>query len=100
MLVPLLATPFHGLPNSGDYLLRPGFNLCVHLCHGKYLNILGKTAILQFTCSIMLQSKITLCPFEDRRYLLDAINSLTYGHYVLGCLTNCLNVAEECAHEV
>ena len=31
------------------------------------------------------QSKITLCPFEDKRYLLDAINSLPYGHYVLGC---------------
>ena len=42
MLVPVLARPFHGLPNSGDYLIRPGFNLCVHLCHGKYLNVLGK----------------------------------------------------------
>ena len=31
------------------------------------------------------QSKITLCPFEDKRYLLDAINSVPYGHYVLGC---------------
>ena len=31
------------------------------------------------------QSKITLCPFEDKRYLLDAINSLPYSHYVLGC---------------
>ena len=31
------------------------------------------------------QSKIMLCPFEDKRYLLDAINSLPYGHYVLGC---------------
>ena len=31
------------------------------------------------------QSKITLCPFEDKRYLLDAINSLPYGHYALGC---------------
>ena len=31
------------------------------------------------------QSKITLCPFEDKRYLLDAINSIPYGHYVLGC---------------
>ena len=31
------------------------------------------------------QSKITLCPFEDKRYLLDAVNSLPYGHYVLGC---------------
>ena len=31
------------------------------------------------------QSKITLCPLEDKRYLLDAINSLPYGHYVLGC---------------
>ena len=31
------------------------------------------------------QSKITLCPFEDKRYLLDAIYSLPYGHYVLGC---------------
>ena len=31
------------------------------------------------------QSKITLCPFEDKRYLLGAINSLPYSHYVLGC---------------
>ena len=31
------------------------------------------------------QSKITLCPFEDKRYLLDAINSVPYSHYVLGC---------------
>ena len=31
------------------------------------------------------QSKIPLCPFEDKRYLLDAINSLPYSHYVLGC---------------
>ena len=31
------------------------------------------------------QSKITLCPFEDKRYLLDVINSLPYGHYALGC---------------
>ena len=31
------------------------------------------------------QSKITLCPFEDKRYLLDAINPIPYGHYVLGC---------------
>ena len=31
------------------------------------------------------QSKIMLCSFEDKRYLLDAINSLPYGHYVLGC---------------
>ena len=31
------------------------------------------------------QSKIMLCPFEDKRYLLDAINSLPYGRYVLGC---------------
>ena len=22
--------------------LRPGFNLCVRLCHGRYLNVLGK----------------------------------------------------------
>ena len=29
------------------------------------------------------QSKITLCPFEDKRYLLDAINSLPYDHYAL-----------------
>ena len=26
------------------------------------------------------QNKITLCPFEDKRYLLDAINSLPYCH--------------------
>ena len=32
-----------------------------------------------------IQSKITLCPFEDKRYLLDAINSLPYSYYVLGC---------------
>ena len=31
------------------------------------------------------ESKITLCSFEDKRYLLDAINYLPYGHYVLGC---------------
>ena len=31
------------------------------------------------------QSKIMLGPFEDKRYLLDAINSLLYGHHVLGC---------------
>ena len=31
------------------------------------------------------ESKITLRPFEDKRYLLDAINSLPYGHNVLGC---------------
>ena len=31
------------------------------------------------------QSKITLCPFEDKRYLLDAINSAPCDHYVLGC---------------
>ena len=31
------------------------------------------------------QSNIMLCPFEDKRYLLDAINSLPYGHYILGC---------------
>ena len=31
------------------------------------------------------QSKITLCSFEDKRYLLDAINFLPYSHYVLGC---------------
>ena len=31
------------------------------------------------------QSKTALCPFEDKRYLLDAINSLPYGHYALGC---------------
>ena len=30
------------------------------------------------------KSKITLCPFEDIRYLLDAINSLPYSHYALG----------------
>ena len=30
------------------------------------------------------QSKITLCSFEDKRYLLDAINSLPYSHYALG----------------
>ena len=35
----MLARPFHSLLNSGDYLLRPGFNLCVCLCHGKYLNV-------------------------------------------------------------
>ena len=38
----MAARPFHGLPNSGDYSLRPGFNLCVRLCHGKYLNVLKK----------------------------------------------------------
>ena len=27
----------------------------------------------------------TLCPFEDKGYVLDAINSLPYSHYVLGC---------------
>ena len=31
------------------------------------------------------QSKLTLYPFEDKRYLLDAINSLPYSHYALGC---------------
>ena len=35
----MLARPFHGLPNSGDYLLIPGFNLCARLCHGKYSNV-------------------------------------------------------------
>ena len=31
------------------------------------------------------QSKIMMCPFEDKRYLLDANNSLPYCHYALGC---------------
>ena len=31
------------------------------------------------------QSKITLCPFEDKSYLLAAIYSLPYGLYVSGC---------------
>ena len=31
------------------------------------------------------QSKIMLYPFEDKRYLLDAINSLPCSHYALGC---------------
>ena len=45
----------------------------------------------QYTCSMKhsvatyTQSKIMLCPFEDKRYLFHAINSLPYGHYALGC---------------
>ena len=54
-MIPLGASSFHGLPNSGDYLLRPGFNLCVRLFHDKYLNVHEKNAILQFTCSVILQ---------------------------------------------
>ena len=29
------------------------------------------------------QKKVTLCPFDDKRYLVDSINSLAYGHYSL-----------------
>ena len=48
MLVPVLARPFHGLPNSGEYLLRPDFNFCVHLCYVKYLNVIGKLLFCNF----------------------------------------------------
>ena len=40
---------------------------------------------LKHSVATYTQSKIMLCLFEDKRYLLDAINSLPYGHYVLGC---------------
>ena len=40
---------------------------------------------MKHSAATYTQSKIMLCPFEDKRYLLDAINSLPYHHYVLGC---------------
>ena len=45
------------------------------------------------------QSKITLCSFEDRRYLLGCYQFFTLRSLCTGVLNN-LNVTEECAHEV
>ena len=43
-------------------------------------SIISKQYVATYT-----QRKITLCSFEDKRYLFNAINSLPYGHYALGC---------------
>ena len=60
-----------------------------------YLNCLWNNEVnehnFKTTCSMKhsmatyVQSKIMLCPFEDKKCFLDAINSLPYGHYALGC---------------
>ena len=31
--------------------------------------------------STMMMSKVGLCAYDNKRYLLDAVNSLSYGHY-------------------
>ena len=59
-----------------------------------YLNCLMKNEIkehnyktihsMKHSMATYTQSKITLCLFEDKRYLMDSINSLPYGHYALG----------------
>ena len=54
----MLARTFHCLPNSGDYLLRPGFNLCVRLCHGKYSNVHEK--LLFYNLHVALCYTLTL----------------------------------------
>ena len=33
------------------------------------------------------QQKVTLCPFDDKRFLLDDINSVPYGYYAVGSPT-------------
>ena len=60
-----------------------------------YLNCLSNNKVkehnfktirgMKHSVATYTQSKITLCPFEDKRYLLDAITSLPYGQYALGC---------------
>ena len=55
-----------------------------------YLNCLWNDEVKEHNFKTIRSMKhsvatYTLCPFEDKRYLLDAINSLPYGHYVLGC---------------
>ena len=29
------------------------------------------------------QSKVSLSPFDDKRYLLDAVHSVPYGHFMI-----------------
>ena len=69
--------------------------ICNDLRFSTYLNCLWNNEVkehnfktirsMKHSVATYTQSKIMLCPFEDKRYLLDAINSLPYGYYVLRC---------------
>ena len=82
----MLTRPFHGLLNSGDYLLRPGFNLGVCLCNGKYLNVHEKLLFynlhvaLCYNCMnektfrrLFPKVKLSVCPYEIQNF----VNSIT-----------------------
>ena len=88
----MLARPFHGLPNSGDYLLRPGFNLCVHLCHGKYSNVHEKLlfcnlhVVLCYTSRTQKPAKELLEQFEQLRKILRNFNQILHQIQTWGTL--------------
>ena len=84
--------------SKAEVRVAKGVQKCVifnDLRFSTYLNCLWNDEVkehnfktirsMKHSVATYTQSKITLCPFEDKRYLLDAINSVPYGHYVLGC---------------
>ena len=46
--------------------------------------------------STMMMSKVGLCCYDNKRYLLDAVNSLSYGHYKIAEMAEPACAAAEC----